>query len=97
MVYHYFITHSHNSTNIGCMSAVDYVFLGEKMSGRNHRSTNLVQSCNSKPELVSALHDEHHHIAALYAKLQEERSRLVAFALYVGKSELMHLPAVVSP
>ena len=97
MIHHNIVANGNDGANVGGMGAIDNILLSEQVCGRNHCGTNLVQGGDCPPELVAALHDEHHHVAALDAELCEERGCLVALALHVGKSELVHLATVVGP
>ena len=94
---HYVVAHCHYGLDVGRLAAIHDVVFSEHVGGGNDHSTELVECRDGKPELVAALHDEHHHVAVAYAELAEIGGGLVALTLYVAKSELVVLSLVVDP
>ena len=67
------------------------------MSGGNHHRTQLVQSDNGIPELITTFQYQHHHITATDTQTLEIRRRHIGIFLQVGISILSGFPFIISP
>lgn len=72
----------------GSIVAVHDVMRHQQVRGRDAYGSDLVQGDDRKPEFVVALEDQHHPITFFDSQTGKVRSRPVALAFDVGKSEV---------
>ena len=86
-----------NHLDVCSVATVDDIFLREQVGGGDDDGAQLVEGHDAEPELVAALQDEHHHVAAADAEALEVAGRHVGIALHVAEAELTVLALVVGP
>ena len=83
MVGHHLVTDGHDCLDAGGVAAVDDILAGEQMGGGYGHCAQFVEGKNREPELIAALQDEEHLVAASDADLLEERGRAVGSLLHL--------------
>ena len=86
-----------NHLDVCGVATVDDVLLRQQVGGGDDDGAQLVEGHDAEPELVAALQDEHHHVAAADAEALEVAGRHVGIALHVAEAELTVLALVVGP
>ena len=61
---HFFVAHRHYGAYGGGFTPILDVGIGEQMGGGNGYGAQFVKGSDGKPKLITALHNQHHHIAA---------------------------------
>ena len=97
MIHDIFIAAADDSFDSGLLASVNDVLGGEQEGGGNGDGSDFVQGEHRCPELMTALEDEHHHVAFSDAEALKEGCRAVALLFELSESVANLLVLVVGP
>ena len=78
-------TGSYDHFDIGSVAAIDNIFFGQQVGGRNDGCSQFVKGDGAIPELITAFQNQHHHVPTTDTQTLEVRSGHICVTLHFGK------------